>query len=63
MLPVPNTSRPTRRPRLTKQLADIEGMITQGCNALIILAQDSPRSGRRSMPLPMQASRSSAMTA
>ena len=25
----------------TKQLADIEGLITQGCNALIILAQDS----------------------
>ena len=35
----------------TKQLADIEGMITQGCSALIILAQDSrldrPGSGCR----------------
>ena len=35
----------------SKQLADIEGMITQGCSALIILAQDSasigPGSGRR----------------
>ncbi|WP_425101070.1 D-xylose ABC transporter substrate-binding protein [Tropicibacter sp. S64] len=29
----------------TKQLADIEGMITQGCNALIILAQDSASIG------------------
>ena len=29
----------------TKQLADIEGMITQGCSALIILAQDSASIG------------------
>lgn len=29
----------------TKQLADIEGLITQGCNALIILAQDSASIG------------------
>ncbi|WP_121631911.1 D-xylose ABC transporter substrate-binding protein [Tropicibacter alexandrii] len=29
----------------TKQLADIEGMITQGCNSLIILAQDSASIG------------------
>jgi len=29
----------------TKQLADIEGMITQGCSALIVLAQDSASIG------------------
>ena len=29
----------------TKQLADIEGLITQGCSALIILAQDSASIG------------------
>ena len=29
----------------TKQLADVEGMITQGCSALIILAQDSASIG------------------
>lgn len=29
----------------TKQLADIEGMLTQGCSALIILAQDSASIG------------------
>ncbi|MDP1576062.1 MAG: substrate-binding domain-containing protein, partial [Cypionkella sp.] len=29
----------------TKQLADIEGLITQGCNALIVLAQDSASIG------------------
>ncbi len=29
----------------TKQLADIEGMITQGCSSLIILAQDSASIG------------------
>ncbi|MFZ1510411.1 MAG: substrate-binding domain-containing protein, partial [Tabrizicola sp.] len=29
----------------SKQLADIEGMITQGCSALIILAQDSASIG------------------
>lgn len=29
----------------TKQLADIEGMITRGCSALIVLAQDSASIG------------------
>ncbi len=46
-----------------KQLTDIESLISQGANALIVLAQDSSLSARPSKRPPTKAFRSSAMTA
>ncbi len=36
----PNTSRPTRKASPTKQLTDVEDLISKGANVLIILAMD-----------------------
>ena len=46
-----------------KQLTDIEGLISQGANALIVLAQDSSAIGPQCRKRWTKASRSSAMTA
>ena len=43
--PATSTSRPTRSPSAAKQLTDVESLISQGANALIILAQDSDAIG------------------
>jgi D-xylose transport system substrate-binding protein len=45
-----------------KQLSDVESLIAQGVDALIILAQDTRRSGPPCRPPPMRACRSSPTT-